>query len=78
MDGDATIYVAEGTYTEKWSDKYYNYEYMNYNFDITSNDKTIIIIGAGNDKSIFKGETAGLKINGNSIFRFVNIQKHFN
>lgn len=73
MDGDATIYVAEGTYTEKWSDKYYNYEYMNYNFDITSNDKTITIIGAGNDKSIFKGETAGLKISGNSIFRFVNI-----
>ena len=73
MDGDATIYVGEGVYSEKWSDNYYNYEYMNYNFDFTSNNKVITVIGAGNDKSVFKGESRGFKINGNSTFRFVNM-----
>ena len=72
-DKNVTIYVGEGVYTEKWSDKYYNFEYMNYNFDITSNNKVITVIGAGNDKSIFKGESRGFKINGNSTFRFVNM-----
>ncbi|WP_407414459.1 Ig-like domain-containing protein, partial [Methanobrevibacter sp.] len=73
MDDDITIYVGEGTYTKKWSDTYYNYDYMNYDFNITSNDKVITVIGAGNDKTIFKGETFGFGINGNSTFRFVNI-----
>ena len=73
MDDDVTIYAGEGVFTEKWSDAYYNYEYMNYNFDIASNNKVITIIGAGNDKTIFKGETSGFGIYGNSTFRFVNI-----